>query len=152
EAQEKAGVAVAKSVRLALAGELVPDAVNVAGGVIDPYVRPGIPLTEKLGRILSAVMKGVSVSAIEVEVAGELAEKKRRLTETGGTKRDLHRRRLRPGVLCQRAGIGGRPGHRNSAVYHGRLPALPQHHYGQRHLGRWPSIQCNRYLDRTAAS
>ncbi|HIW45746.1 MAG TPA: phosphoglycerate dehydrogenase [Candidatus Yaniella excrementigallinarum] len=75
EAQEKAGVAVAKSVRLALAGELVPDAVNVAGGVIDPYVRPGIPLTEKLGRILSAVMKGVSVSAIEVEVAGELAEK-----------------------------------------------------------------------------
>lgn len=75
EAQEKAGVAVAKSVRLALAGELVPDAVNVAGGVIDQYVRPGIPLTEKLGRILSAVMKGVSVSGIEVEVAGELAEK-----------------------------------------------------------------------------
>lgn len=75
EAQEKAGISVAKSVRLALAGELVPDAVNVAGGVIDPYVRPGIPLTEKLGRILSAVMKGVSVSAIEVEVAGELAEK-----------------------------------------------------------------------------
>ena len=44
EAQEKAGVSVAKSVRLALVGELVPDAVNVAGGVIDPYVRPGIPL------------------------------------------------------------------------------------------------------------
>src|SRR5690349_23102724 len=75
EAQEKAGVSVARSVRLALSGELVPDAVNVAGGVIDPYVRPGIPLVEKLGRILSAVMKGVSVSAIEVEVAGELAEK-----------------------------------------------------------------------------
>lgn len=31
EAQEKAGVSVAKSVRLALDGELVPDAVNVAG-------------------------------------------------------------------------------------------------------------------------
>ncbi|MDN6499673.1 MAG: NAD(P)-binding domain-containing protein, partial [Yaniella sp.] len=39
EAQEKAGVAVAKSVRLALGGELVPDAVNVGGGVIDQYVR-----------------------------------------------------------------------------------------------------------------
>ncbi|MDN6521221.1 MAG: phosphoglycerate dehydrogenase [Yaniella sp.] len=75
EAQEKAGVAVAKSVRLALAGELVPDAVNVAGGVSYEYVRPGVPLAEKLGRILSAVMKGVSVSGIEVEVAGELAEK-----------------------------------------------------------------------------
>src|SRR5690606_13325838 len=36
EAQEKAGVSVARSVRLALDGELVPDAVNVAGGVIDP--------------------------------------------------------------------------------------------------------------------
>src|SRR5690606_9549627 len=34
EAQEKAGVSVARSVRLALEGELVPDAVNVAGGVI----------------------------------------------------------------------------------------------------------------------
>ena len=34
EAQEKAGVAVARSVRLALAGELVPDAVNVQGGMI----------------------------------------------------------------------------------------------------------------------
>ena len=29
EAQEKAGISVARSVRLALAGELVPDAVNV---------------------------------------------------------------------------------------------------------------------------
>ena len=38
-----------REARLALGGELVPDAVNVAGGVIDPYVRPGIPLLEKLG-------------------------------------------------------------------------------------------------------
>jgi D-3-phosphoglycerate dehydrogenase / 2-oxoglutarate reductase len=36
EAQEKAGIAVAKSVRLALAGELVPDAVNVQGGEARP--------------------------------------------------------------------------------------------------------------------
>ncbi|MEK6344276.1 MAG: hydroxyacid dehydrogenase, partial [Curtobacterium sp.] len=55
EAQEKAGVSVAKSVRLALGGELVPDAVNVAGGVIDPYVRPGIPLVEKLGQVFTAL-------------------------------------------------------------------------------------------------
>ena len=40
EAQEKAGVSVARSVKLALEGDLVPDAVNVAGGVIDPFVRP----------------------------------------------------------------------------------------------------------------
>ncbi|MFI8414653.1 phosphoglycerate dehydrogenase [Paeniglutamicibacter gangotriensis] len=72
EAQEKAGVSVAKSVRLALAGELVPDAVNVAGGVIDENVRPGIPLVEKLGRIFTALTVG-SLTSIDVVVAGEIA-------------------------------------------------------------------------------
>ena len=55
EAQERAGVAVARSVRLALAGELVPDAVNVSGGVIHEDVRPGIALVEKLGRVFTAL-------------------------------------------------------------------------------------------------
>ncbi|MBF4616235.1 phosphoglycerate dehydrogenase [Curtobacterium sp. VKM Ac-1376] len=73
EAQEKAGVSVAKSVRLALGGELVPDAVNVAGGVIDPYVRPGIPLVEKLGQVFTALATS-PVTSIDVEVHGELAE------------------------------------------------------------------------------
>ncbi len=58
EAQEKAGIAVARSVRLALAGELVPDAVNVQGGAIAHDVRPGLPLTEKLGRIFTALAGG----------------------------------------------------------------------------------------------
>jgi len=73
EAQEKAGVSVAKSVRLALGGELVPDAVNVAGGVIDPYVRPGIPLVEKLGQVFTGLATS-PVTSIDVEVHGELAE------------------------------------------------------------------------------
>ncbi|WFR66481.1 phosphoglycerate dehydrogenase [Curtobacterium flaccumfaciens] len=73
EAQEKAGVSVAKSVRLALGGELVPDAVNVAGGVIDPYVRPGIPLMEKLGQVFTGLATS-PVTSIDVEVHGELAE------------------------------------------------------------------------------
>ncbi|UXW84569.1 phosphoglycerate dehydrogenase [Microbacterium azadirachtae] len=71
EAQEKAGVSVARSVRLALGGDLVPDAVNVAGGVIDPYVRPGIPLTEKLGQILSGLAQS-PLTSLDVEVHGEL--------------------------------------------------------------------------------
>ena len=71
EAQEKAGVAVARSVRLALAGELVPDAVNVQGGVIAEDVRPGIALTEKLGRIFTALADGI-VSQLDVEVRGEI--------------------------------------------------------------------------------
>jgi D-3-phosphoglycerate dehydrogenase / 2-oxoglutarate reductase len=73
EAQEKAGIAVAKSVRLALSGELVPDAVNVQGGVIAEDVRPGIPLTEKLGRVFTA-LAGEVAQNIDVEVRGEIAE------------------------------------------------------------------------------
>lgn len=73
EAQEKAGISVAKSVRLALAGELVPDAVNVAGGVIDPYVRPGIPLVEKLGQLFAGLAQG-PLESLDVEVHGELVD------------------------------------------------------------------------------
>jgi D-3-phosphoglycerate dehydrogenase / 2-oxoglutarate reductase len=72
EAQEKAGTQVARSVRLALAGEFVPDAVNVQGGLVDEMIRPGLPLAEKLGRIFTAVAGGIAAS-ITVEVRGEIA-------------------------------------------------------------------------------
>jgi len=71
EAQEKAGVAVARSVRLALGGELVPDAVNVSGGVIAEEVRPGIALVEKLGRIFTA-LAGAVPAQIDIDVKGEI--------------------------------------------------------------------------------
>lgn len=73
EAQEKAGVSVARSVRLALDGELVPDAVNVAGGVIDTTVRPGIPLMEKLGQVFAGIADS-PITSVDVEVRGEIAE------------------------------------------------------------------------------
>ncbi len=73
EAQEKAGVSVARSVRLALDGELVPDAVNVAGGVIDPTVRPGIPLMEKLGQVFAGLAQR-PVTSIDVEIRGEIVD------------------------------------------------------------------------------
>lgn len=71
EAQEKAGVSVARSVRLALSGELVPDAVNVAGGVIDSSVRPGIPLMEKLGQVFAGIADR-PITSIDVEISGEI--------------------------------------------------------------------------------
>jgi len=74
EAQEKAGVSVAKSVRLALSGELVPDAVNVAGGIIDPTVRPGIPLVEKLGQVFSGLAAHSPLTSVDIEVRGEIVE------------------------------------------------------------------------------
>ncbi len=73
EAQEKAGLAVARSVRLALSGELVPDAVNVQGGVIAEDVRPGLPLTEKLGRVFTALAGGIA-QQLDVEVRGEITQ------------------------------------------------------------------------------
>src|SRR5947208_1735034 len=73
ESQENAGIAVARSVRLALSGELVPAAVNVQGGLIAEDVRPGIPLVEKLGRIFTA-LAGEVAQQIDVEVRGEITE------------------------------------------------------------------------------
>ncbi|MFW5419984.1 phosphoglycerate dehydrogenase [Nocardiopsis sp. CNT-189] len=73
EAQEKAGTQVARSVKLALSGEFVPDAVNVQGGAVAEEVKPGLPLTEKLGRIFTAVAGGLA-TRIDVEVRGEIAE------------------------------------------------------------------------------
>jgi len=74
EAQDKAGLAVARSVRLALEGEFVPDAVNVqAGGVVAEDVRPLLPLAEKLGRVFTAVAGGIA-AAVAVEVCGSVVE------------------------------------------------------------------------------
>ncbi len=74
EAQDKAGLAVARSVRLALRGEFVPDAVNVqAGGVVHEDVRPLLSLAEKLGRIFTAIADGVAAQ-VTVTVRGEVVE------------------------------------------------------------------------------
>jgi D-3-phosphoglycerate dehydrogenase len=72
EAQEKAGTDVARSVRLALAGEFVPDAVNVQGGPVAEEIRPALPLAETLGRIFTALAGGVA-ARVEVQVQGEIA-------------------------------------------------------------------------------
>ena len=85
EAQEKAGLAVARSVRLALSGELVPDAVNVQGGVIAEDVRPGIPLAEKLGRIFTA-LAGELASQLDGEVRGEITQYDVRVLELAALK------------------------------------------------------------------
>jgi len=73
EAQDRAGTDVARSVALALAGEFVPDAVNVqVGGVVGEEVSPWLPLVQKLGTVLHAVAGRVPTS-VTVDVSGELA-------------------------------------------------------------------------------
>jgi D-3-phosphoglycerate dehydrogenase len=73
EAQDKAGLAVARSVKLALDGEFVPDAVNVqVGGVVEEEVRPLLPLAEKLGRVFTALAGGIAAN-VTIEVRGAVS-------------------------------------------------------------------------------
>jgi D-3-phosphoglycerate dehydrogenase len=72
EAQDRAGTDVAASVRLALAGEFVPDAVNVGGGVVGEEVAPWLELVRKLG-VLVGVLSDEPPVGLTVQVLGELA-------------------------------------------------------------------------------
>ncbi|MFY1695256.1 MULTISPECIES: phosphoglycerate dehydrogenase [unclassified Solwaraspora] len=86
EAQDKAGLAVARSVKLALQGEFVPDAVNVqAGGVVAEEVRPLLPLAERLGKVFTAVA-GVVAASVTVEVRGEVVANEVSVLKLAATK------------------------------------------------------------------
>jgi D-3-phosphoglycerate dehydrogenase / 2-oxoglutarate reductase len=72
EAQDRAGTDVAASVKLALAGQFVPDAVNVGGGVVGEEVAPWLDLVRKLG-LLVGVLAPELPTSLSVHVQGELA-------------------------------------------------------------------------------
>jgi len=72
EAQDRAGTDVAASVALALAGEFVPDAVNVGGGVVGEEVAPWLDLVRKLGLLVGVLSSELPVS-LSLQVRGELA-------------------------------------------------------------------------------
>ena len=74
EAQDKAGVAVAEMVRLALEGQFVPYAVNVsAGAEVSEAVRPFMGLSERLGAIGAGIAEG-GVRSIVASYLGRIAE------------------------------------------------------------------------------
>lgn len=72
EAQDRAGTDVARSVLLALAGEFVPDAVNVSGGAVGEEVSLWLNLTRKVAEVASAIHCGVTAS-VDVVARGELS-------------------------------------------------------------------------------
>ncbi len=72
EAQDKAGVTIAEQVILALNGDFVPFAVNVAATEVSETVRPFMGLAEQLGRIISCLNDGLP-DTLEVEYQGGLA-------------------------------------------------------------------------------
>ena len=72
EAQDKAGVTIAEQVILALSGDFVPSAVNVAATDVSETVRPFMGLSEQLGRIFSCLNDGLP-DVLEIEYQGGLA-------------------------------------------------------------------------------
>ena len=72
EAQDKAGVTIAEQVLLALAGDFVPYAVNVAARDVSDMVRGFMGLAEQLGRFFVGLHDGLP-DAIDMEYQGELA-------------------------------------------------------------------------------
>ncbi len=72
EAQDKAGITIAEQVILALAGDFVPFAVNVAATEVPESVRPFLPLAEQLGRCFACLNDGIP-DRLEIEYQGGLA-------------------------------------------------------------------------------
>lgn len=73
EAQDKAGATIAEQVQLALAGEFVPFAVNVAASEASETVRPFLPLAERLGALFASLSEGAPTT-LEIEYQGQLAD------------------------------------------------------------------------------
>jgi D-3-phosphoglycerate dehydrogenase len=74
EAQDKAGLQVAEQVVLALAGDFVPNAMNVNATAASETVRPFVALAERLGGLLAGLLGDASPSLLEVEYRGPLAD------------------------------------------------------------------------------
>ncbi|MGZ4786165.1 MAG: phosphoglycerate dehydrogenase, partial [Acidimicrobiales bacterium] len=72
EAQDKAGDTIAEQVGLALAGDFVPFAVNVAAAEASETVRPFLPLAERLGELFASLAAGGSPT-LDVEYQGQIA-------------------------------------------------------------------------------
>ena len=80
EAQDKAGMAIAEQVGLALRGEFVPYAVNLeVGADIPEPVRPYLGLAERLGR-MAVALAGRGIEGLRFEYYGGIAEHDTRLS------------------------------------------------------------------------
>ncbi len=85
EAQDKAGVTIAEQVILALHGDFVPFAVNLAASEADAAVAPFLPLAERLGGLFGA-LAGAVVETLEVSYEGEIGEHDCRVLTLGALK------------------------------------------------------------------
>jgi D-3-phosphoglycerate dehydrogenase / 2-oxoglutarate reductase len=73
DAQDKAGQTIAEQVLLALAGDLVPFALNVSAGEVAEAVRPYLGVADMLGRVFAS-LHGGAAPVLEIAYQGGLAE------------------------------------------------------------------------------
>lgn len=78
EAQDKAGVTIAEQVQLALSGDFVPFAVNIAASEVPEAVKPWMPLAERLGRMFGGILSELP-AVLDIEFAGGLADEDTRI-------------------------------------------------------------------------
>ena len=71
EAQDRAGFTIAEQVALALDGDFVPFAVNIAADEASDALRPYLGIAERLGSFFSGLVSELP-DEIEVKVAGEI--------------------------------------------------------------------------------
>ena len=71
EAQDRAGEVTAEQVRLALEGQFVPFAVNIAAKAMNDQVQPFLPLAEQLGAQFARLVDG-NPQAVDVVFAGAI--------------------------------------------------------------------------------
>ena len=71
EAQDKAGDTIADMVQMALAGDFVPFAVNLAVAEVHDNLRPFLPLAERLGRLFGSLVAELP-STVEIAVEGDI--------------------------------------------------------------------------------
>ena len=71
EAQDRAGVTIAEQVALALDGDFVPFAVNIAAEEASDALRPYLGIAERLGAFFSGLVTELPTE-IEIKVTGEI--------------------------------------------------------------------------------
>ena len=141
EAQDKAGQTIAEQVVLALRGDFVPFAVNVAATEANANVQPFMPLAERLGALFTALAGGL-VDTLEISYEGEIAGYDCRVLTLAILKGVLEAGDRRAGVVRERAAARRRARARRArdlVVVGTRLREprrAPREHFGAEHARR----------------
>ncbi len=108
EAQDKAGQTIAEMVVLALRGEFVPFAVNLAASEANATVAPFLPVAERLGRLFTGLAGGI-VDTLEVSFEGQIADYDCKVLTLAALKGILGPVVDEPVSFVERAPVGGGP-------------------------------------------